>query len=138
MAEVLAHIAVATHYFHDTHAIRKLTNFDGYDWRAHMQRAQAEERALQSKAQILEALRATGEAWAAFLDGVQDADMAEVVRFSPAAVPPQKTRFEMLLSVKEHEMHHRGQLMVIERMLGVTPHLTRQRQERLAQMQAST
>jgi uncharacterized damage-inducible protein DinB len=36
----------------------------------------------------------------------------------------------MLLSVKEHEMHHRGQLMLIERMLGIIPHLTRARQNR--------
>ncbi len=38
----------------------------------------------------------------------------------------------MLLSVKEHEMHHRGQLMLIERILGITPHLTRRMQERFA------
>jgi uncharacterized damage-inducible protein DinB len=34
------------------------------------------------------------------------------------------------MSIKEHEMHHRGQLMLIERLLGVVPHLTRQREER--------
>jgi uncharacterized damage-inducible protein DinB len=34
----------------------------------------------------------------------------------------------MLLSVKEHEMHHRGQLMLIERHLGIVPHLTRERE----------
>jgi len=28
----------------------------------------------------------------------------------------------MLLGTKEHEMHHRGQLMLIERLLGITPH----------------
>ena len=42
-----------------------------------------------------------------------------------------RSRFEHLLSAKEHEMHHRGQLMLIQRMLGVTPHLTRQMQERM-------
>ena len=42
-----------------------------------------------------------------------------------------KGRFEMLLSVKEHEMHHRGQLMLIERQLGIVPHLTREREARL-------
>jgi uncharacterized damage-inducible protein DinB len=42
-----------------------------------------------------------------------------------------------LLSPKEHEMHHRGQLMLIQRMLGLTPHLTRQMQERMAAMQAA-
>jgi len=36
----------------------------------------------------------------------------------------------MLLSVKEHEVHHRGQLMLTERMLGIVPHLTRARQNR--------
>jgi len=30
----------------------------------------------------------------------------------------------MLLGTKEHEMHHRGQLMVMERLLGIVPHLT--------------
>jgi uncharacterized damage-inducible protein DinB len=34
------------------------------------------------------------------------------------------------MSVKEHEMHHRGQLMLIERILGIIPHLTRARQNR--------
>jgi uncharacterized damage-inducible protein DinB len=34
----------------------------------------------------------------------------------------------MLLGTKEHEMHHRAQLTVIERLLGIVPHLTRNRQ----------
>ena len=43
----------------------------------------------------------------------------------------------MLLRRKEHEMHHRGQLMTMQRMIGQVPHLTRQMQERMAQMQAA-
>jgi uncharacterized damage-inducible protein DinB len=43
----------------------------------------------------------------------------------------------MLLGAKEHEMHHRAQLMLIERQLGIVPHLTRQRNERIAQMRAA-
>jgi uncharacterized damage-inducible protein DinB len=43
----------------------------------------------------------------------------------------------MLIAPKEHEMHHRGQLMVVERMLGITPHLTRQMEERIASMQSA-
>jgi uncharacterized damage-inducible protein DinB len=39
--------------------------------------------------------------------------------------------------VKEHEMHHRGQLMLVERMLGITPHLTRDMQARRAAMEAA-
>jgi uncharacterized damage-inducible protein DinB len=40
------------------------------------------------------------------------------------------------MGMKEHEMHHRGQLMLVERMLGITPHLTRATQERFAAAQA--
>ena len=39
------------------------------------------------------------------------------------------------VSPKEHEMHHRGQLVVLERTLGLVPHLTRQFQDRMAQAQ---
>ena len=46
-----------------------------------------------------------------------------------------KSRLESLMGAKEHEMHHRGQMMLIERQLGITPHLTRAMQERFAQMQ---
>jgi uncharacterized damage-inducible protein DinB len=48
--------------------------------------------------------------------------------------PASKTRLEMLLGAKEHEMHHRGQLMLIERIIGIVPHMTRQFQARLAAM----
>jgi hypothetical protein len=33
-------------------------------------------------------------------------------------------------------MHHRAQLFLLERMIGIVPHLTRARQERMAQMAA--
>jgi uncharacterized damage-inducible protein DinB len=46
-------------------------------------------------------------------------------------------RFEMILSVKEHEMHHRGQLMLVERMIGLVPHLTREMQARMAAAEAA-
>jgi uncharacterized damage-inducible protein DinB len=44
----------------------------------------------------------------------------------------------MLLSVKEHEMHHRAQIMLIQRMLGIVPHATRVFAERLAQAQKAS
>ncbi len=49
-----------------------------------------------------------------------------------------KSRFERLLSAKEHEMHHRAQLMLIERQLGIVPHLTREFEKRVAQMRAAS
>jgi sirohydrochlorin ferrochelatase len=33
-------------------------------------------------------------------------------------------------------MHHRAQLMLMERMIGIVPHLTRASQERMAQFMA--
>jgi hypothetical protein len=50
--------------------------------------------------------------------------------------PRVKSRFEMLITPKEDEMHDRGQLMMIERMLDITPHLTRHMEERIAAMQS--
>ena len=55
----------------------------------------------------------------------------------PGGTPPARTRFDLIISVKEHEMHHRGQLMMAERIMGIVPHLTRAQQERMAAMQAA-
>ena len=38
------------------------------------------------------------------------------------------------MGVKEHEMHHRAQVMLMQRMTGGVPHLTRQMNERMAAM----
>ncbi|HYN10701.1 MAG TPA: hypothetical protein VES67_25180, partial [Vicinamibacterales bacterium] len=66
-----------------------------------------------------------------------DSFLGEQVIMPPGVEPATKTRFEMLLSTKEHEMHHRGQLMLLQRMIGLVPHLTRQMQERMAQRAAT-
>ena len=58
--------------------------------------------------------------------------LAESVSFAPPMQPSQKSRFEMVLGIKEHEMHHRGQLMLIQRLLGIVPHLTRRREAAIA------
>jgi uncharacterized damage-inducible protein DinB len=81
-------------------------------------------------------LKCEGERFAAFLEGLSETFLAETVTMPPGMQPPAKTRFEMLLGAKEHEMHHRGQLMTLQRMIGQVPHLTRQMQERLAQRAA--
>jgi uncharacterized damage-inducible protein DinB len=77
-------------------------------------------------------LRSGGEEFASWLETLSDETLAERVYFPEGAQPPSKTRFEMLLSPKEHEMHHRAQLMLVERMLGIVPHLTREQQARMA------
>ena len=75
--------------------------------------------------------------WATFLDGLSEEFLAESFAMPPGATPAAKSRFEMLLSVKEHEMHHRGQLMYLQRLLGLVPHLTRAREEQMAAMSSS-
>jgi uncharacterized damage-inducible protein DinB len=87
---------------------------------------------LTTKPRILEALRSGGEEFASWLATLSDETLAERVYFPEGAQPPTKTRFEMLLSPKEHEMHHRAQLMLVERILGIVPHLTREQQARMA------
>jgi uncharacterized damage-inducible protein DinB len=97
-----------------------------------MGKAAAEEAKPRTKAEIIAFLRAEGEKFASYLESLPDSFLAERVTMAPGVEPPTRSRFEMLLSPKEHEMHHRGQLMLVERIIGLVPHLTRQSQERMA------
>ncbi len=98
----------------------------------------AQEKAPHTKAEILEMLRSEGEKYATHLEGVNEAFLAEIVEYPQGMVPPTKSRFEMLMAPKEHEMHHRAQLMVAQRMIGIVPHLTRQMNERIEAMKAAS
>ena len=126
VGEQLAHIAVATGWQTELH-IARVAHIDYAMFGAHVAKSAAEEQGLNSKAAILAALRTGGERFAAFLDGVDDGLLGEQVTFPPQVQPSVRTRFEMLQAAKEHEMHHRAQLMVYERLLGIVPHLTRRR-----------
>ncbi len=92
-----------------------------------------EEKKHHSKEELLESLRKDGEHFAGWLETLRDEFLAE--RVSMPGLGGAKTRFEMLLSTKEHEMRHRAQLMVMERMLEIKMHLTRQMEGRLEGMQ---
>jgi uncharacterized damage-inducible protein DinB len=90
------------------------------------------ENAPRSKAELIDLLKTEGEAFATYLESLPESFLAETVRMFPGGTPATKSRLEMLLSVKEHEMHHRGQLMITQRMLGQVTHLTREMQARIA------
>src|SRR5438128_2361736 len=124
VAETLAHIAASPRIQHQMHSER-MTNVDFAFFSAAFERQLQREAELKAKAQILDALRSGGQEFAGWLETLSDEALAERVHFPEPVQPPSKTRFEMLLGTKEHEMHHRGQLMTIERMLGIVPHLTR-------------
>jgi uncharacterized damage-inducible protein DinB len=132
VGELLAHISLAYSFQYAIHAQEARSSLVGFDFPSLMQRMAAEEKVQRSKDQTLELLRSSGEKWAGWLDGLTDAFLAERVSMPPGAEPSSRSRFDMILSVKEHEMHHRGQLMLIERMVGIVPHLTREMQARMA------
>jgi uncharacterized damage-inducible protein DinB len=132
VGELLAHIALAPTFQRKIHAEERRTTLAGFDFPALMQRMSAEEKARRTKAQVIELLTKDGESWAKWMEGLDDNFLGEVITMPPGGAPPTRTRFDMILSVKEHEMHHRAQLMLIERMLGIVPHLTRRMQERHA------
>jgi uncharacterized damage-inducible protein DinB len=132
--KLLTHIALTSRFMHQINA-QRLANFDTIDFPAHFRRISAEEAKPRTKAEVIDLLTKEGEIWANFVASTSEQLLGEIVTFPPGAVPPTKSRLEMILSVKEHEMHHRGQLMLIQRIIGIVPHLTRQMQERMAQRQ---
>ena len=97
VAETLTHIAVVSRLDRVLHQEEHVQTLEGFDFGKLIKRSEVEEKKSQSKAEVRQ----------------------------PGG--KSKTRFEMILGTKEHEMHHRAQLTVVERLLGIVPHLTRNR-----------
>ena len=134
VARMLTHLAISTRIWEEMHK-KRLTTLAGLDFFGMMDKFNAEEAKPRSKAEILDLLRTEGEQFAAWMETLTPEILAETITEPDGKT--QKTRFERLLGVKEHEMHHRAQLMLIERQLGIVPHLTRQFNERVAQMRGA-
>lgn len=132
---LLRHIAAAPRMWQDIHGTKRLFNFEGYDFLGTRDRVHADVAHAKTKAEIVALLRTSGEDIASWLGSLSDEQLAEIVE-QPFGQGP-RARFDALLGIKEHEMHHRGQLMLIERMLGVVPHLTRRMEEQIAIVRAS-
>jgi uncharacterized damage-inducible protein DinB len=125
VVETLVHIALLSRADRRLHEEEHVSSLEGYDFGAPIRKSEAEEKRSRSKSEIIALLRTEGEGWCQWVEGLPEALLSEEVRQPGGS---SKTRFEMLLGTKEHEMHHRAQLMVIERLLGIVPHLTRNRQ----------
>ena len=108
--------------------MNRVTTLVGYDFPAIIGKMRAEENKPLSKADTIALLTSEGERFAAWLESLSPEFLAETFVDPPGQ--NSRSRLESLLSPKEHEMHHRGQLMLIERMLGIVPHVTRARQQR--------
>ena len=135
VSSLLKHLAFAPMFYEDMHREKRVTTLKGYDFGVATGRAETEENKPRSKADIVQLLKTEGERFASWLASLSPEFLAETFT-DPTGQNP-RTRFESLLGVKEHEMHHRGQLMLIQRMLGIVPHLTRLRMERIQQRQAA-
>ena len=127
VGELLAHLAISPMWQIEAHT-NKIEQIDFAYFGSRLQQAALDEKALATKAAIIKALTDNGEAFASFIERVDEATLASTVSFPPPIQPASKSRFEMLMGPKEHEMHHRGQLMLIQRMHGQVPELTRRRQ----------
>jgi uncharacterized damage-inducible protein DinB len=137
IAETLVHIALMPRVQEQIHVVEHLRTLVGFDFFGFRDKLQADARTPRTKAQILELLRTEGDKYAKILEGASEAFLSEQVEYPEGMEPRMKSRFEMLISPKEHEMHHRAQLMVLQRIIGITPHLTRQMEERIASMRSA-
>ena len=132
---ILAHIAWGPALQFDVHRDRRATTLQGYDWGAFTASGAAFEAQPRTKGEMVALLERTGVEFATWVEGLT-ADFLNERYTDPTGQNPE-TRFESILSVKEHEMHHRAQLMLILRLVGGIPHLTRERMERAAKAAAA-
>lgn len=137
IAQLLTHIAFIPRIQAEIHQ-NHIDDLAKLDFPGLLRRIGAEEGKPQTKAEIVALIASEGETFAKYVESLPEAFLAEAVAMPPGVQPATKSRFEMLLSPKEHEMHHRAQLMTLQRMIGLVPHLTRQMQERMARMQQQT
>ncbi len=127
VAAQLKHIAFGPKFYQDLHSAG-VTSLKGFDFATVFGAIRAEEEKPRSKAEIIALLKSEGEKYATWVETLTPEFLAEKITDPTGA--HSHTRLTSLHSPKEHEMHHRGQLMLIERILGIVPHVTRQREER--------
>jgi uncharacterized damage-inducible protein DinB len=136
VGQTLTHIALGPGFQHHIQS-NKISDLKTVNFGELFQKFSAEEAKPRTKAETVAFLKSEGDKFASFLESLNEPFLSEHVAMPPGAPEASKTRFEMLLGAKEHEMHHRAQLMTMQRMIGQVPHLTRQMQERMAAMQAA-
>jgi uncharacterized damage-inducible protein DinB len=132
ISALLTHVAVSPRMWYEVHGKQRVYTLVGFDFLRLGSEVKAEELKSRTKAEILDLLNGEGGQFAGWLETLTPEFLAEMIPVADGSGT--KSRFEQLLGAKEHEMHHRGQLMLIERMLGIVPHLTRQAEERMASM----
>jgi uncharacterized damage-inducible protein DinB len=121
VAETLVHIAWLWTADRLMHEEKRLESLEGFDFGALLEASAAEERMVRSKAEILDLLRVEGDRATRWVEGLSEAFLSERVGLPGGG---SVSRFEMLIGTKEHELQHRAQLTVLERLLGMVPRFT--------------
>lgn len=118
VAETLVHIAFFSNFDQFFHEEEHVTTLDAFDCGRFLRDSKSQEKRRHTKSKLIELLKDSGESWAEWVEFLPEPFLAEGVTQDDGTL---KTRFEMILGTKEHEVHHLGQLTVIERMLGIVP-----------------
>jgi uncharacterized damage-inducible protein DinB len=118
IAEILIHIAFFSNFDYLFHEEEHVTAMEAFDFSQFLRDSKSQEKRHDKKSELIELLRDSGESWAEWVEFAPELFLAEGVAQRDGTL---KTRFEMIMGTKEHEIHHRGQLTAIERMLGVVP-----------------
>lgn len=126
VAEILIHIAFFSSFDYLFHEEEHVTTLEAFDFDQFLRDSESQEKRHHTKSKLIELLRDSGESWAEWVEFLPEPFLAEAVAQRDGT---SMTRFEMILSTKEHEVHHLGQLTVIERMLGIVPNLTRAKRD---------
>jgi uncharacterized damage-inducible protein DinB len=125
VAETLVHIALLSKADRRLHGDQRVASLEGFNFGEPIKQSEVEEKRPRSKAEVVSLLFSEEVRHCDWLSTFPETVLAEQV---PMPGGLSKSRFEVLIGTKEHEMHHRAQLTVIERLLGIVPHLTRRRQ----------
>src|SRR4030095_9615749 len=101
VGEILAHIAVSPAWQIEAHT-QRIPGVDFAYFGARAGKVAAAESSLATKDQLVKALKRGGEEFVSMVEGLTPEILAESVSFAPPMQPSQKSRFEMVLGVKEH------------------------------------
>lgn len=121
VAETLVHIAWLWTSDRILHEEEHLNTLEGFDFPSLLDKSRVEEKRARSKAEIIELLRTEGDRQSRWLEKLSEPFLAERVQLPGGG---SVSRFEMLLATKEHELQHRAQLTVVDRLIGVVPRFT--------------
>ena len=97
----LVHIALAPGFQSHVHR-NKIRDLKDVNFPELFQKFMADEAKPRTKTDVIALLKAESDAFASYMEGLPDAFLAERVSMPPGVEPATKSRFEMLLSVKEH------------------------------------